>query len=127
MNPRSRTISSTNTSAQIADRAAHLAVSKKADKVRILKLTGLADFADFFVICSGGSDLHVKAIANAIEDGLDELASPWHVEGYRNLRWILLDYVDVVIHVFDSETRDFYGLERLWGDAEVREVADASG
>ncbi len=126
MAPRTKQHPSNDSSARIADTAAHLAVSKKAGRVRILDLKGLTDFADFFVICSGGSDLHVKAIVDAIEEGLkQETVKPWHIEGYQNLRWVLLDYVDVVVHVFDRETRDYYALEKLWGDAETREVSDS--
>ena len=77
------------------------------------------------VIASGTSDVQVRAIADAIVEGLKgDGETPWHVEGYEGKRWVLLDYVDVVIHVFDEETRDYYQLERLWGDAKFREFED---
>ncbi len=110
-------------SSKLARDAAALAVSKKAQDVLILDLRGLSAVTDFFVICSGLSDVHVRAIADGIEEGLErDGARKWHVEGYTHRRWILLDYVDVVVHVFHHKTRDFYLLERLWGDAKVEKV-----
>ena len=80
---------------------------------------------DFFVLCSGDSDTQVKAIADAIADGTEESgASPWHREGMTQRHWVLLDYVDVVAHIFHRETRKFYGLEKLWGDAKIEVVED---
>jgi ribosome-associated protein len=111
------------TSEKLARDAAALAVSKKAQDVVILDLRGLSAVTDFFVICSGLSDVHVRAVADAVEEGLErEGAKKWHVEGYRHRRWILLDYVDVVVHVFHHKTREFYLLERLWGDAKVERI-----
>ncbi len=108
---------------RLAREAAALAVSKKAEEVVILDLRELSTVTDFFVICSGNSDVHVRAIADAIEDGLERKgAEKWHVEGYRHRRWILLDYVDVVVHVFHHKTREFYVLEKLWGDAKFERV-----
>jgi ribosome-associated protein len=108
---------------RLAKEAAALAVSKKAEDIVILDLRGLSTITDFFVICSANSDVHVKAVADAIEEGLSRKdASTWHVEGYRHRRWILLDYVDVVVHVFHRKTRDFYLLEKLWGDAKIERV-----
>ncbi len=73
---------------------------------------------DYFLICSASSEVQVKAVADAIEDGLDERgARPWHVEGREGRRWVLLDYVEVVVHVFHEKTREYYMLDRLWGDA----------
>ena len=81
--------------------------------------------ADFFVVCSADSDTQVKAIADAIRDGLEELGEkPWHREGYSDANWILLDFVTVVIHVFHKETRSFYNLEKLWGDATFEYIED---
>ncbi len=112
-------------SLQLAREAAQLALSKKAEDIVILDLRGLATVTDFFVICSGSSDTHVKAISDAVEDGLEKKgARKWHIEGYSHKRWVLLDYVDVVVHVFHHKTREFYLLERLWGDAKVERVCD---
>lgn len=78
----------------------------------------LTSITDFFVICSADSDKQVKAIADFIVEELKKVkVNIWHIEGYQYLQWVLLDYVDVVVHIFQKETRDFYSLERLWGDA----------
>lgn len=97
--------------------AAQAAASKKAQDMVGLDLVGLDGVADYFLICSGSSEPQVKAIAEAIEDRLRPLgAKPWHVEA-GSRRWVLLDYVNVVVHVFHEKTREYYLLERLWGDA----------
>ena len=108
-----------------AKRAAEFALTKKAENVIALELKGLTSACDYFVIATGTSDVQVKAIADAIVEGLKKIGEkPWHVEGYESRHWILLDYVDVVVHVFDEETRDYYQLERLWGDAPVTAFSD---
>lgn len=100
--------------------AGNLALSKKAFDVRILKLKKISSVCDYFVICSGSVDVHVKAIANAIQDGLkQESEYTSHREGGEGATWILLDYFDVVVHVFTEDARQFYALEKLWGDAPV--------
>jgi ribosome-associated protein len=97
--------------------AAEAAAGKKAERIVGLDLEGLEGVADYFLICSGGSEPQVKAIAEAVEEKLRAAgARPWHVEGHGR-RWVLLDYVDVVVHVFHEKTREYYLLERLWGDA----------
>lgn len=106
---------------QIAD----LALTKKARDVSILDLRQLTTMTDYFVLCSGDSETQVRAIADAIIQGMqDHGERPWHTEGFQNLHWVLLDYVDVVVHVFHKDARAFYGLEKLWGDAKVQKVAD---
>jgi len=77
-----------------------------------------------FVICTGESELQTKAVADAVVDSIRESHAerPWHKEGYDHRQWILLDYVDLVVHIFHPERREFYGLERLWGDAPIAEV-----
>jgi ribosome-associated protein len=88
-------------------------------------LRNLATFSDFFVICSADSDTQVKAIADEIDKSLrDEGIKCWHKEGYMALSWVLLDYVDVVVHVFLKEAREFYNIEKLWGDAPSVEIID---
>jgi ribosome-associated protein len=83
-------------------------------------------FTDTFVICSGQSTRQVKAIAEAIEEALrKQHVRPSHVEGFERSEWVLLDYFDFVVHVFTRDTRAFYGLERLWGSAEVVEFAES--
>jgi ribosome-associated protein len=98
--------------------AARTAVSKKAQDIIALDLREVSGVADYFLICSGTSEVQVKAIAEAIDDRLrDEGARSWHVEGFEGRRWVLLDFVEVVVHVFHEKTREYYLLERLWGDA----------
>ena len=98
--------------------AAEAAASRKAIDMVGLDLSGLDGVADYFLICSGASEPQVKAIAEAVEDQLRERgAKAWHVEGAEFRHWVLLDFVDVVVHVFHEKTREYYLLERLWGDA----------
>lgn len=79
---------------------------------------------DYFVICHGDSTRQVDAIANSIEEEVKKIISEnvWHKEGYENAEWILLDYIDVIVHVFQEQTREFYNLEGLWADAEIRKL-----
>ena len=101
------------------------ALEKKASKIEILDLRKLTDITDYFVICSAEVALHARAIADHITENLEEKGiKSWHCEGHQSSRWILLDYVDVVVHIFLEESREFYGLERLWGDAKVKEVKE---
>lgn len=100
-------------------------MSKKAFDVKILKLKDISSVCDYFVIASGDADVQIKAIADAIQDGLrDEGQKPMHREGLREGNWVLLDYVDVIVHIFYEPTRRFYALEKLWGDAPVEELID---
>lgn len=109
----------------LARNAGRFALSRKGFDVKILKLKSISPICDYFVIASGEADVHVKAIANSVEDGLRELGvKPTHAEGYSDGRWILLDYIDVVVHVFLEPTRQFYALEKLWGDAPTEEISD---
>lgn len=112
-------------SKRFANKVAKLALSKKAENVLSLDLRGLTTTCDFFVICDGTSDVHVRAIADAVVDGMKDAGErAWHVEGYEGRKWILIDYVNVVVHVFDAETRDYYQLESLWGDAGIEKYED---
>lgn len=112
-------------SKQLARKLAKLALSKKALDIKILDLRKLTTITDFFVICTGSSDPQVKAISDSIIDGSKKLGErAWHKEGFTHRNWVLLDFVDVVVHIFLPETRSFYGLEKLWGDAEISEVKD---
>jgi ribosome-associated protein len=104
--------------------AVHAAGDKKAEDIVVLDLRKAAGFTDYFVICSGHNARQIHAISDAITDALAEQGSkPAHVEGYDRSEWVLLDYFDFVVHVFTPETRSFYGLERLWGNAETVNVA----
>lgn len=107
----------------LARNAGKLALSKKAFDVKILKLKKISSVCDYFVICSGSVNVHIKAIASAIERGLrDKGERPMHCEGKEGANWILLDYFDVVVHIFNEDARQFYALEKLWGDAPVEEL-----
>jgi ribosome-associated protein len=109
----------------LAKKIAQLALTKKANDVTILDLRKLTDMTDFFVICSADSDVQVKAVSDAIVDGTDKLGvAAWHSEGVTQRQWILVDYVDVVVHVFHREARRYYALEKLWGDAKSELVED---
>ncbi len=104
--------------------AVDAALGRKASDVVLLDLRRAGGFTDFFVICSGQNSRQIKAIADAVEEALRQQhgLKPSHVEGYNRAEWVLLDYFDFVVHVFHPETREFYGLERLWGSAERTEV-----
>ena len=117
------TTPSLNSSDELAHAIAEVAISKKGDNVTILDVRKQTSITDFFIICSGNSDVHVKAICDTILKELKPPTKPWHTEGLENRRWILLDYVDVVVHIFLQEARDYYQLERLWADA-ITETID---
>ncbi len=110
---------------RLARLAGELALEKKAFDVKILDLRKLSSVCDFFVICSASVELHAKAVADWITENLrTRKINFWHNEGYQACRWIILDYVDVVVHIFIPEVREFYGLEKLWGDAKVEELSE---
>jgi ribosome-associated protein len=105
-------------SQEIAEKAALSMLAKNAADVMIIDLRGLSSITDYFVIGTAGSEPQIKAVVEQVTGDLKERdTAPWHTEGRQSWRWVLLDYVDVVIHVFRAEVRAFYGLERLWGDA----------
>jgi ribosome-associated protein len=110
---------------ELASQIGQIALSKKAHEIRIMNLQKLGTVTDFFVICHGESEAQVKAIADAIlEETGQQGVRMWHREGYQHLHWVLLDYVDVVVHIFEKKIRDFYRLENLWGDAEIEMIQD---
>ena len=110
---------------RLAYLAGKLALDKKATDVKILDLRKLSTICDFFVICSASVEIHAKAIADWIIQNLEKKGvKAWHHEGYQACRWILLDYVDVVVHIFLTEVREFYELEKLWGDAKTEELTE---
>jgi len=111
-------------SQEIAEQAALSMLAKNAVDVMIIDLRGLSSITDYFVIGTAGSEPQTKAVVEQVTADLKEReTAPWHSEGKQSWRWVLLDYVDVVIHVFRDEVRAFYGLERLWGDAPRVEVS----
>ena len=103
----------------LAQRAAQIAIDTKAQDVVLLDLRGITDMTDFFIIASGTSDTHVRSIGEHVLEEMKKEGSPaHHVEGLERGRWVLLDFVDFVVHVFHPTLRNFYQLERLWADAE---------
>ena len=99
-------------------RALDLAADRKARDLMVLDLRGLSTATDFFIVGTGTSDTHVRSIADhVIEELKKEGVRPSHIEGLQGGRWVLVDYIDFVVHVFHPAARDFYELERLWGDA----------
>ncbi len=106
-------------------KAVRAALDKKAADVVVLDLRNTSAFTDFFVLCSGTSQRQVKAIADSVEETLRAAkVRPAHVEGYDRADWVLMDFFTFIVHVFTPQTRTFYALERLWGDAEKIEVSD---
>ncbi len=106
------------------ERIAQIASDRKAIDIRVLDLRGLVAYTDFFVVCSGNTERQTRAIHESVYQELKDTEGllPRRVEGAREARWILLDYLDCVLHVFTPQERDFYRLENLWGDAPSRAV-----
>ena len=114
---------------RLADAIAAYAADKKAIDIVALDLRAVAGYTDYFVICSGNTDRQTKAIHDGINQGLKKAdrVLPRRVEGLSEARWILMDYLDVVVHVFTPETRAFYRLEQLWGEAPARTLTAGVG
>lgn len=113
------------TSRTLAKKIAEFALTKKAYDVVLLDLRRLTSTTDFFVLCSADSDTQVKAIADEVERQTADIGMPvWHTEGFQASTWVILDFVDVVVHVFHRDTRSYYNLERLWSDAKVTAIED---
>jgi ribosome-associated protein len=115
MNPEPIPVTET---AQRVREAVSAADDRKAVDLKVLHLQKVSDFTDYFILCSGTSERQVQAIADAVQERLREIkVRPLHVEGYNRAQWVLIDYGDLVVHVFQDEPRRYYALERLWGDA----------
>ena len=97
-----------------------LAIDKKAGRIVVFDVRGFSSLTDFFMVCHGDSEPQVKAIVDNIRKGTKN--KPRHLEGYENQNWILLDYFNIVVHVFKKDERDYYDLERLWADAPIKEI-----
>ena len=112
------------TSGALADRIASIASDKKAVDVRVLDLREVVSYTDYFVVCSGNTERQTKAIHDAVHKELKDSTGllPERVEGSREARWILMDYLDCVLHVFTPDARSYYRLEQLWGEAPARSV-----
>jgi ribosome-associated protein len=112
-------------SSQLADLVVQGMLEKKAQNIAVLDLREVKNaIADYFIICSGGSDTQVDAIAGSVLEEVEKQSGqePWHKEGFQNKEWILLDYLDVVCHIFQKEKRAFYDLEEFWGDAKIQYI-----
>ena len=100
--------------------------ARKASDVLLMDLRSVSDVADYFILCTATSDPHIKSLVTDLVDELkDSGHRPWHVEGLEQRRWVLVDLVDIVIHVFRPDAREYYALERLWGDAECTELQES--
>jgi ribosome-associated protein len=110
---------------QMVTAISEMAADRKAVEIVALDLRGMIGYADYFIICSGRTDRQTRAIHDAIHAGMKSEYGllPRRVEGATEARWILMDYLDVVVHVFTPETRDYYRLEQLWGEAPVQPVS----
>ncbi len=115
-------------SKELAFGIADLMLQKKGSDIVIMDLRKLTTVTDFFVICSASSDTQVRSISDFIKEETKKAEeTPWHYEGYANLSWVLLDFVDVVVHTFLEDTRKFYNLEGLWADAEINKITEDEG
>ena len=119
---KSSTLQKSIESAQLADIIGKLTLTKNAENVLSINVRKVSSSADYFIICSAETGIQVSAIANAVRKGTP--TKPWHVEGLNNQNWVLLDYIDVVLHVFKTKTREFYSLEKLWADAPTVEITN---
>jgi ribosome-associated protein len=103
-----------------AKKVVRFALEKKAFKVDLMDVRKITSVTDFFIVCSGNNDVHVKAIADVVLDNCKKSEIPvYNIEGYESRRWVLIDLVEIVVHVFQPEVRSYYQLERLWGDAGI--------
>lgn len=101
----------------MVDKIVEILDSKKAKDINVISIENISSLSDYFVICNGTSSTHIKTLADELEEKMEELGLRcYHKEGYNSARWILLDYGDVVVHIFHEEDRGFYNLERLWAD-----------
>ena len=111
-----------NSSRLLLKEIVQLAFEKKAQNLITLDLRGLSYLSDYFIICHGASEPQVKAIVDNIRKGTS--FKPKHLEGYQNKKWVLLDYFDIIVHVFDEEERNYYSIENIWSDAPKTEFND---
>ena len=111
-----------DSSAALVEQIAEQALEKKAEDIISLDVNKLTSLTDFFLICSADTEPQIKAICDNIRKGTN--SKLWHIEGYEKLHWVLLDYIDVVVHVFRTTEREYYSLEKLWADAPQREFTN---
>ena len=98
-------------------------LEKKAIDIKVIYVNKLTSLTDIFIVCTSESDPQTKAIANHIKDTLKEHdIKAWHTEGYENLNWVLIDYINIVVNIFNKESREYYDIERLWADAKIETI-----
>lgn len=114
-------------SKQIVETITEALLSKKGREISVLDVSELTTLTDFFVVCHGHSDVQIKALADAVEDDVREKVGEkvWKKEGLQGRSWVILDYVNIVVHIMSKEKRDYYSLERMWNDAEITHIKDA--
>ncbi len=113
---------------ELAKAAAGFAYEKKARDIIGLNLEGKSPVTDYFVVCSGSNKPQIKAICDNIDEKMAELGvNPLRIEGYKEAEWVLMDYGVLIVHIFDDESRDYFNLERLWGDAPAIRFSAANG
>ena len=109
-----------NESKKIIEIVTNCLLEKKASDIKLINVKKLTSLTDIFIICTSDSDPQTKAIANHIKDSLSKQGiKSWHTEGYQQLKWVLIDYVNIVINIFNKEARGYYNIERLWADADI--------
>ena len=110
----------------LAEHAVEAILDKKGRDITVMDMRRVSGVADVFVLCTGDSELQIRAIADAVQERIREQCAerPWHTEGNDHYKWVLIDYVDLVVHVFNPEKRAFYDIERLWGDAPTEQVPE---
>ena len=111
---------------KIVNKICDYMLDKKATDIQVIKVNKLTTITDYFIICTSESDPQTKAIAKNIKNKLfeEEGIKPWHIEGYENLKWILIDYVNIVVNIFNEQERKYYNLEKLWGDGEITDIKE---
>lgn len=113
------------TTLEQAKETAKILSEKKGFDIKVIEISDVSVIADYMVIATGNSSTHVKALADEVEEQLDDMGiSVSHIEGYRSNSWILLDYIDIIVHVFSNEAREYYDLERLWEDGKVIDISN---
>ena len=111
-----------NSSHPLFEEIINLAFEKKAKNIISLDLRGYSSLTDYFIICHGNSEPQIKAIVDNIRKGTS--SKPRHLEGYENKKWVLLDYFDIIVHVFDKKEREYYSVENIWADVPRQEFSD---
>lgn len=115
-------------SKEMVDVITEALLSRKGNDITVLDVSELTTLTDFFIVCHGNSDVQIKALADVVEDEMREKAGEkaWKKEGTQGRSWVILDYVNVVVHIMSKEKRDFYGIERMWNDAKITYIEDES-